>query len=309
MREAVAPSPALQQVRPLIRPDDTASARRGGGGARSSSQGEVHTPVGGVVRRDDRVDGGAGRRGARGALGRDRRRGGAVDDPGVEDEGRARVLGPVEHGRARRAQAGAGAVSRVAAGVPVEDRRAVVEERAGARASASRGRLDGSRVPVERAVVDGRDGGPGGGRGRLALPTFREAKWFRRISDPTCWSAAPRFSKLGATTSDSASNAPRAALQRYPADAGRDACFSQSRGLAVSRNMTRGPPHPCTLRRLERRTWTHFGRGQTGRTAGRASRGRDSFLPRPATRRRMPHGLTIRARTTYGTPTSSLVTP
>ena len=57
-------------------------------------------PSAGVVRRDNRVDGGAGWRGARGELGRDRHGGGALDDPGVEDEGRARVLRPVEHGRA-----------------------------------------------------------------------------------------------------------------------------------------------------------------------------------------------------------------
>ena len=119
----------------------------------------LHSPVGGVVRRDDRVDGGAGRRGARGAVGRDRRGGGAVDDSGVEDEGRARVLGPVEHGRTGCARARPGAVSRIVAGVSLEDRRTVAEERARARAAESRSGSDGSRVPFQRAVVDGRNSG------------------------------------------------------------------------------------------------------------------------------------------------------
>ena len=77
---------------------------------------------------------------------------------------------PWEHGRARRAGAGAGAVPRVVVGVSLEDRRAVAEERAGARASPRRSHLDGSRVPFERAVVDGRVRRPGGGRGGLPRP-------------------------------------------------------------------------------------------------------------------------------------------
>ena len=147
----------------------SASAPGRCGGGRGDPPGEVHTPVGGVVRRDDRVDGSAGRRGAWGAVGRDRHGGGAVDDSGFEDEGRARVLRPVEHGCARRTRAGADAFSRIVAGVPLEDRRDVAEERAGVRASTSRGRLDGSRVPFERTVVDGRVRGPSGGRGGPAL--------------------------------------------------------------------------------------------------------------------------------------------
>ena len=43
-------------------------------------------------------------------------------------------------------------------------------ERAGARASPRRSHLDGSRVPFERAVVDGRVRRPGGGRGGLPRP-------------------------------------------------------------------------------------------------------------------------------------------
>ena len=159
-------------------------------------RGEVHPPVGGVVRGNDRVDGGAGRRGARGALGRDRRRGGEVDDPRVEDEGRARVLRPAEHGPAPlgvpwgrwwlrglpsrgrpawRARTGAGAVPRIVVGISVENRRAAAPQRAGARVSASRGRRDRSRVLFERAVVDGGVRRPGGGRGGLPRPCVPES--------------------------------------------------------------------------------------------------------------------------------------
>ena len=59
---------------------------------------------------------------------------------------------------------------RVGAGVSVEVGRAAGRERAGARASGCRGGLDAARVPVERAVVDGRIGRPGGGRGSLPRP-------------------------------------------------------------------------------------------------------------------------------------------
>ena len=73
-------------------------------------------------------------------------------------------------GREFSAPLSTGAVSRVVVGVSLEDRRAVARERAGARASASRGRLDGSRVPFERAVVDGGVRRPCGGRGGLPRP-------------------------------------------------------------------------------------------------------------------------------------------
>ena len=74
------------------------SARGGRGGAWGDPPGEIHPPFGGALRRDDRVDGGSGRRGARGAVRRDRQGGGAVDDPGIEDESRARVLCPLSTG-------------------------------------------------------------------------------------------------------------------------------------------------------------------------------------------------------------------
>ena len=73
----------------------------------------------------------------------------------------------------------------------------------GPRASTSWGRLDGSRVPFERTVVDGRIRGPGGGRGGLPCPCAPESSRSGRISGPTCWSAARRSSKRGATTSRS----------------------------------------------------------------------------------------------------------
>ena len=97
-------------------------------------------------------------------------RGARVDDPRVEDEGRSRVLCSVEHGRARRPGAGASVGSRLVTGVSFEDRRGVAEERAGAGALASRDRLDSSRVPLERAVLAGRDRGPGGSRRSLPRP-------------------------------------------------------------------------------------------------------------------------------------------
>ncbi len=93
-----------------------------------------------------------------------------MDDPGVEDEGRARVCRAAQHGRARRAGTGAGAVSRVVAGVSIENRRAAAPERAGTRASPRQGRLDSARVPFERAVVDGGVRRPGRGRRSLSRP-------------------------------------------------------------------------------------------------------------------------------------------
>ena len=76
---------------------------------------------------------------------------------------------PVEHGCAQRARPHAGAVPRVVFAVPLQNRRTVAAERAGARATASRGRLDDARVPFERAVVDGRVRRPGRSRGGVPL--------------------------------------------------------------------------------------------------------------------------------------------
>ena len=60
-----APAKVEQRIEPLSR----TSAPGGGDGTRRDPRDEVLTLVGGVVRRDDLVDGGPGRRGARGALG------------------------------------------------------------------------------------------------------------------------------------------------------------------------------------------------------------------------------------------------
>ena len=71
-----------------------------------------------------------------------------MDDAGTGNEGRARGRRPVEHGGARGAGAGAGAVLRLVAGVSVENRRDVAEERAGVRASAGRGHAGFGRMFV-----------------------------------------------------------------------------------------------------------------------------------------------------------------
>ena len=61
-------------------PRGRATAPGGRRGAPGDPRGQVHPPVGDPVRRDDRVDGGAGRRGARGAVGRHRPGGERLDD-------------------------------------------------------------------------------------------------------------------------------------------------------------------------------------------------------------------------------------
>ena len=50
---------------------------------------------------------------------------------------------------------------------------------------------------------------------RPASPMSREAKSFRRIRGPTCWSAAPRFSRYGANTSSSETPSEKACLHTY----------------------------------------------------------------------------------------------
>ena len=71
-----------------------------------------------------------------------------MDDAGTGNEGRARVRRPVEHGGARCAGAGSGAVLRLVAGVSVENRPGVSEERAGVCASPGRGHAGFGRMFV-----------------------------------------------------------------------------------------------------------------------------------------------------------------
>ena len=118
--------------------------------------------------------GGSSRRGARRTLGGDRHGRGSVDDPGFSDEGGPRVRRTAQHGRARRARTGTQAVGQVSAGVPLANRRAASVEGLAQGAPARRRRLDATRVPVECAVVDGRVGSSGGGRGGLPRPRSQE---------------------------------------------------------------------------------------------------------------------------------------
>ena len=68
------------------------------GGARGDPPGEVHTPGGGVVRRDDRVDGGAGRRGAGRTLGRNRLGSGRGRSPASRMKARREFSVPLSTG-------------------------------------------------------------------------------------------------------------------------------------------------------------------------------------------------------------------
>ena len=69
---------------------------------------------------------------------------------------------------------------------------------------------------------------------RPASPMSREAKSFRRISGPTCWSAAPRFSRYGANTSSSETPSEKACLHTY----------SRRASSAASRAIGRCRPPP-----------------------------------------------------------------